>query len=64
MTGGADEVQANVDTKINLVTTARLLLLEHIRFMLVVEELDYWHPRIAVVHVVSEAGSIDDSKAD
>jgi hypothetical protein len=32
--------------------------------MLVVEELDYWHPRVAIVDVVSEAGSIDDSKAD
>lgn len=32
--------------------------------MLVVEEFDYWHPRVAVIHVVPKAGSIDDSEAD
>jgi hypothetical protein len=36
----ADEVQACVYTEINLLGTARLLLLEHVALMLVVQELD------------------------
>lgn len=64
MAGGADEVQACVDTEVNLVSTARLLLLQHVRLMLVVEEFNNGLPRIAVVHVVSEARGIDDGEAD
>jgi hypothetical protein len=62
--GGADEVQAGVDTEIDLIGTARLLLLQHVRLVLVVEELDDGLPRIAVVDIVAEAGRVDDSEAD
>lgn len=61
---GSDEVQASVDTKVNLVLTAGLLLLKHIRLVLVIQELDDGHPGISVVHVVAKAGGINDSQAD
>ena len=38
--GGADEVQAGVNTEVDLLSTARLLLLKHVRLVLVVKELD------------------------
>jgi hypothetical protein len=62
--GGADEVQAGVDAEVDLVGTARLLFLQHVRLVLVVEELDDGLPRVAVVHVVAEAGGVDDRQAD
>ncbi len=61
MARGSDEVQAGVHTEVNLVLAARLLLLQHVRLVLVIEKLDYGHPRVPVVDVVAEAGSIDDS---
>jgi hypothetical protein len=61
--GGADKVQASMNAKVNLVDTPRLLLLEHIGFVLVVEELDDWHPGVAVVHVVAETRGIDNRQA-
>lgn len=61
---GSDEVQAGVHTEINLVVTARLLLLKHIGFMLVVQELDDGLPRVAVVNVVAKSGSINNGQAD
>ena len=62
--GGADEVEAGMDAKIDLITTARLLLLEHVGLMLVIKELDDGHPRVAVVHIVTEARGVDDSQSD
>jgi len=35
-----DEVQTGVHTEVNLLRSARLLLLKHVRFMLVIQELD------------------------
>jgi hypothetical protein len=64
MSGGSDEVEAGVDAKVDLVAAARLLLLEHVRLMLVVQELDDRLPGIAVVDVVAKARSVDNSKAD
>lgn len=61
--GGADEVQASVDAEIDLVGTARLLFLQHVRFVLVVQELDDWLPGVTVVDIVAKAGGIDDSQA-
>jgi hypothetical protein len=60
----SDEVQASVDTEVDLVGTAGLLLLQHVRLMLVVEELDDGLPRVAVVDIVAEAGGVDDREAD
>jgi hypothetical protein len=64
VTSGADEVQTGVYTKIDLVEAARLLLLEHVGLMLVVEELNDWHPRVAVVHIVAETRCVDNSETD
>lgn len=64
MAGRADEIQAGMDTEINLVLTAGLLLLKHVRLVLVVEELDNGLPRIAVVDIVTEAGSINDGQSN
>src|SRR4051794_7806048 len=64
VTGGADEVQTSVHAHVNLVGSAGLLLLEHVRLVLVIQELDNGLPRIAVVHVVSEARGINNGEAD
>lgn len=58
--GRADEVQAGMDTEVNLLLANWLLLLKHVRLVLVVKELDDGLPGIAVVDIVAEAGSIDD----
>jgi len=64
VSSGANEVQASMDSEINLVCTARLLLLQHVRLMLVVQEFDDGLPRVAVVDVVAEAGGINDSETN
>jgi hypothetical protein len=64
VSGGADEVQASVHTHVDLVGTAGLLLLEHVRLVLVIQELDDGLPRITVVDIVAEAGGINDGEAD
>lgn len=55
----ADEVEASVDSEVDLVVAAWLLFLQHIRLMLVVEEFDDGLPRVAVVHVVAEARGVN-----
>jgi hypothetical protein len=40
----ANEVQASVHTQVNLLSSAWLLLLEHVALVLVVQELDDWLP--------------------
>lgn len=62
--GGADEVETSVDTEVNLLATTGLLLLQHVRLVLVVEELDDGLPRVAVVDIVAKARGVDDGKAD
>lgn len=64
MASRADEVQAGVNTQVDLVLAAGLLLLKHVRLVLVVEELDDGHPGVAVVNVVTEAGSVNDGQSD
>lgn len=64
MAGRANEVQAGVHTEINLLRSARLLLLKHVALVLVVQELDDRLPRVAVVHVVTETRSVNDGKTD
>jgi hypothetical protein len=53
-----------MDTEVNLVSAAWLLFLQHVRLVLVVEELNDGLPRVAVVDVVAEAGRVDDREAD
>lgn len=64
VSGGADEVQTGVHTHVDLVGTAGLLLLEHVRLMLVIQELDNGLPGVTVVDVVSEAGGINNGQAN
>jgi len=59
MAGGPDEVQASVDTKITLLAALRLLLLNHVHLMLVVNEVDDGRPRVAVVDIVIETRGIN-----
>lgn len=61
VTSRANEVQASVNTEVNLVLATGLLLLKHVGLVLVVEKLDNGHPGVTVVDVVAEAGGIDDS---
>lgn len=61
MSSRSDEVEACVHAKVDLITPARLLLLEHIRLMLVVQELDDGQPRVSVVHIIAKARGVNDS---
>ena len=60
----ANEVETGVNAEIDLVATTRLLLLEHVGLVLVIQELNDRLPRIAVVHVVPKTWCIDDGEAD
>jgi len=51
-------------TQVGLLSTVRLLLLSHVRFMLVVDKVDNWAPRVAVVDIITKAGGVDDSELD
>lgn len=62
--GRADEVQAGMDTEIDLVLSTGLLLLKHVRLVLVVEELDDGLPGVAVVDIVAKAGGVDNGQSD
>lgn len=64
MASWPDEVQAGMDTEVDLVDTAGLLLLQHVRLVLVVEEFNDRHPRVAVVDIVAEARGINDGQAN
>ena len=58
--GGADKVEAGMHTEVRLVSPQRLLFLSHVRLMLVINEVNDGGPRVAVVDIVAEAGSIND----
>ncbi len=60
----ANEVQAGMHSQINLLRSARLLFLQHIALMLIVQELDDWLPAVAVVDIVAETRSVDNGKPD
>lgn len=62
--GRADEVQASMNTEIDLVISSGLLLLQHIGLVLVVKELDDGHPGIFVVDIVTEARGVDNGQAN
>lgn len=64
VTSRSDEEQASMHTQVGLLCTLRLLLLPHIRFMLVVNEVDDWAPRVTVVDIITKAGGVDDSELD
>lgn len=64
MSSWSDEVQARVDTEIDFVDTAGLLLLQHIGLVLVVKEFDNGHPGVTVVDIVAEARGINNGQAN
>jgi hypothetical protein len=64
MASGSDKVQAGVNTEVNLIGTAWLLLLEHVGLVLVVQELNNGHPRVAVVDIVTKAWGINNSQTN
>ena len=64
MTRRADEVQARVDAQVGLLVPLRLLLLAHVRFVLVVNEVDNGVPAVPVVHIVAKARRVDDGELD
>lgn len=64
MASRTDEVQASVDTEIDLVISSRLLLLQHVGLVLVVEELDDGHPGIFVVDIVTESRGVDNGQTN
>ena len=64
MTGWANEIQTSVHAQVDLFLADWLLFLEHIGFVLVIKEFDDWLPGITVVHVITEARSVNDSETD
>lgn len=62
MASGSDEEEAGVYTQVALLSALRLLLLPHVDFVLVIDEVNDGCPGIAVVDVVAEARRVDDSK--
>lgn len=62
VTGRPNEVQASVHPQVALLTPLRLLLLDHVRLMLVVNEVDDGSPRVPIVDVVAEAGRVDNGE--
>ena len=64
MTRGPDEVQARVNAKVALLAALGLLLLNHVRLVLVVNEVDNRRPRVPIVDVVTKARGVNDSKLD
>lgn len=55
----ADEIQTCMNTHINLSSTGRLLLLDHIALMLIIQELDNRDPTISVVHIIAKSGCVN-----
>lgn len=64
MAGRADEVETDMDTKVDFVLAARLLLLKHVGFVLVVKEFDDGHPGVTIVDIVAESRGVNDGQAD
>ena len=64
MASWSDEVKACMNSEIDPVGSARLLFLQHVRLMLIVQELYDRHPGVAVVDVVAEARSVNDCQAN
>ena len=60
MTSGAYKVEASMHSKVRLVGSLRLLFLSHVRLMLVIDEVNDGGPRVAVVDIVTETGSVND----
>ena len=64
MSSGANKEETSVNAKVALLRTLRLLLLSHINFVLIINEIDDGCPRVAVVHVVAETWGINHGEFD
>ena len=64
MPGRSDEIEASMNTQVDLVDTSWLLLLKHVGLVLIIEEFNNWHPRIAVVDIIAESRCIDYCQAN
>jgi len=64
VSGRANEVKAGMNTQVDLVLSPGLLLLQHIRLVLVIQEFDDWHPRVTVVDIVPKARCVDNGQTD
>ena len=53
-----------MDPEVGLLPTLGLLFLSHIGLVLVIDEIDDWGPRVAVVDIVSESGGVNDGELD
>ena len=62
--GGADKVQAAVDTHVAELLALGLLVLTHVRLVLIIDKVHNGHPAVAVVGVVAESGCINDGQFD
>jgi hypothetical protein len=59
---GTNEVKTSVHAKVSLFASLRLLLLNHVRLMLVINKVDNGSPGITVVDIVAETWRVDNSK--
>lgn len=53
-----------MDTEVNLVDSARLLFLQHVGLVLIVQEFDDGHPRISVIDIIAKARGINHGQTD
>jgi hypothetical protein len=60
----ANEVEASMNPQVCFLFSLWLLLLAHVSFMLVVNELNNWEPGVAVVDIVSKSGGVNDREFD
>ena len=64
MSGGPDEIQASMNPEVRFFVPLWLLLLPHISFVLVVNEVDDGRPGVTIVDVVTKTGCVDDGELD
>lgn len=62
VTGGPDEVETSMNSHVNFVLPLRLLFLLHIKLVLVFNKIDNGCPTLVIVDIVTETGSVDNSK--
>lgn len=62
--GRPDEEKTSMNPEVGLLTALGLLLLSHVGFMLIIDEVNDRSPRITVVDVVSKPGGINNGEFD
>jgi hypothetical protein len=59
MAGWANEIQAGMDSHINLSIASRLLFLSHEAFVLIIQKFNDGFPVILIVHIVTETRGVN-----